>query len=374
MILNPLKKTVIERFSSDDVDAAKKCLWNCCNSVLLAKGLPFHARRDSDRRSQLEANLADLLGAFDILDSSDSLPTISCEATSLLRLPPLSLDPVAEQVESNSQALKSLSSVIERLKEKLSNFLLSGSPSHTATGSQPGMSYAAAASSSPPPETSKSPPVIARKNSVSHCSSANDRSCNVVLFGLPEGRSLVESKKVVDEILEFLSGKSIQIKYMFRLGKSISQTTSSRPRPVLIKLCTAWDRKLVLLHKSSLKDFHIKRLFLREDVPPEHKLRVRKVVSSLHSSDLNQGSSTTAISHPSPSTVALTPHSSADNPSSNVGSPPATVCAESSKVVHSALATCPSKSLSHSSSSTFSSSVVLGGLIDSNGSTLILFF
>ena len=185
---------------------------------------------------------------------------------------------------------------------------------------------AAAASSSPPPETSKSPPVIARKNSVSHSSSANDRSCNVVLFGLPEGRSLVESKKVVDEILDFLSGKSIQIKDMFRFGKFISQTTSSRPRPVLIKLCTAWDRKLVLLRKSSLKDFHIKRL--REDVPPEHKLRVRKVVSSLHSSDLNQGSSTTAISHPSPSTAALTPsHSSADNPSSNVGSPPATVCA-----------------------------------------------
>ena len=143
---------------------------------------------------------------------------------------------------------------------------------------------------------------------------------------------------------------------MFRLGKFISQTTSSHPRPVLIKLCTAWDRKLVL--------------FLREDVLPEHKLRVRKVVSSLHSSDLSQGSSTTAISHPSPSTAALTPsHSSADNPSSNVGSPPATVCAESSKVVHSALATCASKSLSHSSSSTFSSSVVLDGLIDSNGST-----
>ena len=233
------------------------------------------------------------------------------------------------------------------------------------------MSYAAAVSSSPPPETSKSPPVIPCKNSVSHSSWAGDCSCNVVLFGLPEGRSLVESKKVVDKILEFLSGKSIQIKDMFRLGKFISQTTSSsRPRPVLIKLCTACDRKLVLLSKSSLEDFHIKNLFLREDVPPEHKLRVRKVVSPLHSSDLSQGSSTTAVSHPSPSTAALThSHSSADNPSSNVGSPPATVCAESLNVVHSALATCASKPLSHSSSSTSSSSVVLGGLIDSNASS-----
>ena len=42
---------MIEHFSSDDVDAAKKCLWNCSNSVLLAKGISFHARRDSDRQS-----------------------------------------------------------------------------------------------------------------------------------------------------------------------------------------------------------------------------------------------------------------------------------------------------------------------------------
>ena len=58
---------MIELFSSNDVEAAKKCLWDCCNS---AKGQPFHARCDSDRQSQLKANLADLLGAFNILDSS----------------------------------------------------------------------------------------------------------------------------------------------------------------------------------------------------------------------------------------------------------------------------------------------------------------
>ena len=148
------------------------------------------------------------------------------------------------------------------------------------------MSYAAAVSSSRPSETSKSPLVMPRKKSVSHSSSADDCSCNVVLFCLFEGRSLVELKMVVDEIFEFLSGKSIQIKDMFRLGKFISQTTtSSCSCPVLIKLFTAWDWKLVLLCKSFLKDFHIKRLFLREDAPPEHKLYVRKIVSSLHSRD-----------------------------------------------------------------------------------------
>ena len=104
-------------------------------------------------------------------------------------------------------------------------------------------------------------------------SPADDRSCNVILFGLPENRSLSESKKVVDEMHEFLSGKRIQIKDIFRLGKYEPSTSStSRPRPILIKLCTAWDRKLVLLYKTNLRNFHTKRLFLCEDVSPDHRL------------------------------------------------------------------------------------------------------
>ena len=77
--------------------------------VLEANGLVFHARRDSDNRSQLVANLDDIVQALEVLDSSDTIPTIYCEASQLHRIPPLSLDPVAEQVHSNSQALIALS-------------------------------------------------------------------------------------------------------------------------------------------------------------------------------------------------------------------------------------------------------------------------
>ena len=44
-----LKKIVVERFSNDDVEVAKRLLWDSGGSYLLAKGLVFHARRDSDR-------------------------------------------------------------------------------------------------------------------------------------------------------------------------------------------------------------------------------------------------------------------------------------------------------------------------------------
>ena len=363
-----LKKIVVERFSNDDVEAAKRLLWDYCSSDLLAKGLVFHAHRDSDRRSQLEAHLNDLLGAFSALDTSDSIPTICCEATSLLRIPPISLNPVAEQVHSNSQALRALSSVIEGLEKKLSDFLVSGAHSPDATGSQQ-VSYARAASSTPP-EVQKSTFAAPRKSSVSLSpSSADDRSCNVILFGLPEGRSLVESKKVVDEVLEFISGKPIQIKDMFRLGKYIPSTSSSsRPRPILIKLCTAWDRKLVLLRKSSLKDFCLKRLFLREDVSPDHKLRVRKSISSVHPGDSTEGPSVSAASNTSPGSAALTPtHSSGDSSPSNVVPLSTTVYDAPSRSVHPTL-TAGASQPSPQSSSTFSAAVVQGGLNDSHGS------
>ena len=94
---------------------------------------------------------------------------------------------------------------------------------------------------------------------------------------MPEEGSLVEAERTVDEVFEFLSGKQVQIKDIFRLGRfKRSQLSSSHPRPLLIKLCTAWDRKLILLRKTKLKEFRIKRLFLREDVAHDHKLRQRQ--------------------------------------------------------------------------------------------------
>ena len=98
-------------------------------------------------------------------------------------------------MNSNSQALRALSSDIACLEKKLSSFLVSGVSSPVASGVQPGISYAAAASSDSPGD-SHHPPVTSRKVYVSQRSSpsTDDRSCNVILFGLPEGRSLVESK------------------------------------------------------------------------------------------------------------------------------------------------------------------------------------
>ena len=263
-----LTSVVTERFSAKEVEVAKGSLWEYCKVDLEAMDLVFHVRRDS-------ANLEDILQMFEALDSIEKIPHIHCEAFDLLRLPPLSLDPVAEQVQCNSQTLKSLASVIEKLENKLSSFI--DSPKQR--------SYATMASSVPltqpsaPAQQSQSQASLPAQRASSQSPLADGRECNVILFGLPENQTIVEAKGIVDEMFDFLIGKQVQIKDILRLGRFRSPASpSSHPRPLLIKLCTVWDRKLLLLHKSNLREFRIKRLFLREDVAPDHKLRQRKSV------------------------------------------------------------------------------------------------
>ena len=250
--------------SSDRENIPKRAFWNFCHDELVAAKLPFQARHDSDKRSQLSADLEDIVVAFNTLDSSDSIPLIYCEANDLLFLPPLCLDPTAVQVQQNTNILQTLVSQVENLEKKLSSVC---SSSQSASS----FSYAQAASSQP------NPPIhvthSARLSSTKSPSFIDSRACNLVLFGLPENDSILKLKSEIDEVLEFLAGKQVIVNDVFRLGKF--SASSNCPNPVLIKLATAWDCKVIHLRKRDLKDFKTSYLFLREDVPPDHKLRQR---------------------------------------------------------------------------------------------------
>ena len=340
-----LRMVVRECFSPKEIEKAKL---NLCKSHLEANGLQFHARRDSDKRSQLMADLSDLLKFFDVLDSVDQVPPIHCEASDLLRLPPFSLDPVAEQVQGVSQSLSSLSDMVDHFDKKLSSFLDSSS-STSVQGS-----YASVASSTALTNPVPSSTMSVQKNITPHSLSPDGRELNVILFGLPDEGSIVDSKQVVDEMLEFLAGKQIHIKDMFRLGRFRKpQPSALPPRPILVKLSTAWDRKLVLSRRVKLKEFHIKRLFLREDVAPDHRLRRRP---SALPSDKATISSSGAI--PSRSVAAshspLLPHSGASGDSKIHPSLLPTPLSRSVSPVASSRSVSPSASTASSSSSSSS--------------------
>ena len=229
---------------------AKKSLWNTCKCNLEPAGLSFHSRRDSDKRSQLVANLEDILQAFEALDSLDMIPDIYCEATELLKLPALSLDPVSDQVNSNSKSLETLICTVGSLEKKLSTFISSSSSLSNFGVNVDGCSSSAGSTStfatvaSKPvtisPPSVDSPLPLHQTMSVRQPMQLGSRDLNVVLFGLPESGSIVDDKRIVDEALEFLVDMAVDIRDMFRLGKF--SKTSSRPRPLLVKVSSAWDR------------------------------------------------------------------------------------------------------------------------------------
>ena len=152
-----LKRIVKDSFSSDHVENAKSQLWDSCGLTLVDAGISFHSWRDSENRSQLVANIEDIITTFDVLDKKDLIPPVFCEASDLYRLPPITLDSVAEQVQLNTLAVEALSAVVKNLEGKLSNLSFSGPLGGVNTNSGGDVdndSYASRASSFlPPPHT-----------------------------------------------------------------------------------------------------------------------------------------------------------------------------------------------------------------------------
>ncbi len=55
----------------------------------------------------------------------DKLPAIYCEANDLLKLPPLALDPVPDQLRVNSDALSQVDTSVRELKDQLTSTIVS---------------------------------------------------------------------------------------------------------------------------------------------------------------------------------------------------------------------------------------------------------
>ena len=96
---------------------AHKSLWQHWLEEL---GLSFTNRRDSDKCSVSDAILGDIIVAFDALDNASKLPAIFVEATDLLSIPPVVLDPIAKKLSENTFSIDCLTSVVSQLSEKFS--------------------------------------------------------------------------------------------------------------------------------------------------------------------------------------------------------------------------------------------------------------
>ncbi len=201
-------------FSTLMFSNAKKLLWELCHQELSSLALPLTSRRSTEKRSQAAADLDDLL-AFTKLDEIDEIPEIFCEASQLVLLPPISLDPIGELISGNAASLKSLEDKLSLIQADL-NGLSSKVESTKSSVLPPPASYSHAVRS--PPNSASGPSFNDGSNM-----SKNSRSDNLIVFGLPEVKYLPELKQSVDEMLTFIVGKPVPLNDLYRLGRSWSQ-------------------------------------------------------------------------------------------------------------------------------------------------------
>ena len=255
------------------------------------------------RRSVIK-RLEDILAAFEVHDNTGSLPEMSCEAKDMLKLPPLSLDPVSELVNQNSVSLGEVLTNLSSLKEQVNSSVLSLISKISTVQSRVTELSTASLKIAPKSHPSVSPLLLDARPRYQHSSSSFDlqRRGNLILFGLPEQGSLVETKSAVDEVLESLVGRQFPVKDLVRLGKLKTQSggpqTPQHPWPVLVKFSSAWDRRLVLISKRKLKEYSIGRLFIREDLFPQVRLERKKPPISTDIAILSSTSSTPSADLP----------------------------------------------------------------------------
>ena len=314
------------------ISSAVRVLWDFSGHDLSRLGLVYHSRRNADKQQFFDSVFADLISVFDTLDADDSLPDIYCEALDLLSLPALELDPVSKQLETNTKVLqllhtsveslpskvvkplqeqaspqlkllKDLVDSVQKLKDQLSRSLdvsikeLKDSTSQHAESAQKFKDQLSNTIVTSVKElkdsTTKYIAAPSRQANTHTRVQGSDRRNNIIIFGLKE-KPLLETRKDVESILEFLCGRAVPFNDAFRLGRFKGSDSDHPPRPLLVKLSSAWDKRLTLAAKRNLKDFKIKRLFTREDLSPEmRKMRAqrRKENSNPHRGSRSRSSS-----------------------------------------------------------------------------------
>ena len=251
---NALRKVVLNFYSPSEISEAKKVLINTFQSVL--DGCAFKAERcKSVTRSAHDVKVEDIDKVLNYLDTSSVLSRVEFAIGSLNRLPGLyepedinictvvdrqvKLDAIITDLSvtmaaftagdsSASSVLGGVTAAVEKLNERL----------HVVTGGmQDQLNQLATTCGKLAENIIRTPDV----NDV-RAPSGDDRAMNVIISGIAQDKSSSVWRDVLLRVLYTAASKDIVIEDAFCLGRY----GAGKTRPLLVKLHSAWDRRLVL--------------------------------------------------------------------------------------------------------------------------------
>jgi len=273
-----LKNVAGSFYSAAEIAAAKKLLVNLFQAVAADTSFGV-SRRDSSTRTLQEAELDDILSLFNVIDSKEMLDNVCFVSADLERIPHYSpektnmcsiadrqkqleaeVDKLTASYQSSVTALSGLS--VENVVSGVTNTVMNQVDSKfndCMSSMQCKLDSAVAEMRSFC--QSVVVPVRPDVKSVS-------RELNVVMFGVAENRDRNVWCDTVSRVLNFVAGRTVDIRDAFRLGKY----GTSKTRPVLVTLCGVWDKRLVLSNgrKLSTSD-EFKSVYIVPDEPVEER-------------------------------------------------------------------------------------------------------
>lgn len=279
-----LLESVLNFYSDCEISTAKKLLIDSF-AIELSDCDSATERRTSTLRLAKEAEADDIINMLDIVDRKDVLCNVRFAALAYDRLPrygPEELNVAAvvdkqirteQQLQDITSQLMTMSSTsptsVERIAEaveRVDNEIRSST--HCL---QEQINQLSSICSKLVQQTIQHiPPVVPQNNDNS------DRSLNVVITGIEENNDSSIWKSMVTDVLYTAAGRDVSIADAFRLGRQ----SRHRLRPILVKMHSVWDRRLVLSGARKLASVEFFRgVFVRADETAE--VRRMRIVERL---------------------------------------------------------------------------------------------
>ena len=255
-------------------------------------------RRQSSTRSAHDAEVEDILGMIEILDDLNVLDNIKFTAAALDRLPQygpneINVCAVADKQKKLDQDLICLNNKLDEtlagrsvltcnalddhlksvdvaVKEQVQSFtaicnaLNDDMKAVGVTMKEQMQSFTTTCTNLVESLRSQAPERSTDNNT------QIDRTMNVVLTGISENRDAAVWRDTVTRALNHAAGTCVDLIDAFRLGRY----NSDRTRPILVKLNSVWNRRLVIAGARKLRDVpEFYRVFVTADEPLDIRRR-----------------------------------------------------------------------------------------------------
>ena len=275
-------------YTAAEISAAKKCFISVFQP--LVSGCPFITeRRNSVARQAHDVELEDILGLFGLLDDKNQLESVIFAAVNHDRVPCFGpekiniCEVVNRQVRADADLERLSKQVAELSGRDVRETTIDVSASMNELSTKISLLMDSMEAQSQRIPVHESPQIHSSARSTQNGDARIqrqevDRSHNIVVTGIPEDKNPNIWRSKVASILHIVAGHDIQVVDAFRLGRF----RTDRIRPILIKLHSIWDKRMVLSNTHALIDHEEYRrsVYIRADEPVD--VRRKRMLKSLY--------------------------------------------------------------------------------------------